>query len=103
MPVMARLRHKAAARQATEIREATERLRRETQHDPLMQLLSGAALPSLLHLERRAAEIVAAEDTVANCTLTTRSPSELRRLAATSGNEDALAELRRREVLPAAA
>lgn len=99
---MARLRHKAVQRKAGEIRDDAIDLRRLMRHDERFQKVAEKAIDNLGALERRAAEIVVTEDAT-DCTLTAREPDDLRRLAA-DGNEDAAAELRRREVLtPAAA
>lgn len=99
---MARLRHKGAQRKAGKLRDETTTLKRTMRHDDRFGKIADKAIDNLDALERRAAEIVVTEDAT-DCTLTARDPDDLRRLAA-DGNEDAAAELRRREVLaPAAA
>lgn len=99
---MARLRHKGAQRKAGQLRDDTRHLQRTMRHDKRFGSIAEKAVEELSALERRAAEIVVTEDAT-DCTLTARDADDLRRLAA-DGNEDAAAELRRREVLaPAAA
>ncbi|HEX7246434.1 MAG TPA: hypothetical protein VF245_12815 [Solirubrobacterales bacterium] len=99
---MARLRHIGARRKAGRLSEETTTLKRTMRHDERFGKIADKAIDNLDALERRAAEIVVTEDAT-DCTLTSREPDDLRRLAA-DGNEEAAAELRRREVLePAAA
>lgn len=98
---MARLRHIGAQRKAGKLRSETEQLQRTMRHDNRFQKVAGLAAIALGDLERRAAEIVVTEDAT-DCTLTSRDPEELRRLAA-DGNTDALSELNRRLAIPAAA
>lgn len=98
---MARLRYISAQRKAGKLRSEAEQLQRTMRHDRRFQRIADRAVGELTALERRAEGIVVTEDAT-DCTLTSRDPEDLRRLAA-DGNEDAAAELRRREVLPAAA
>lgn len=98
---MARLRHIGAQRKAGRLADETRSLKRTMRHDERFQKVADKAAGELDALERRAAEIVVAEDAT-DCTLTSRGEDELRRRAA-EGDRDAVAEQCRREVQPAAA
>ena len=98
---MARLRHIGAQRKAGKLADETNQLKRTMRHDQRFARVADKAIDNLEGLERRAAEIATTEE-VTDCTLTSRDPDELRRLAS-DGNADAASELRRREVLTPAA
>lgn len=98
---MARLRHKGAQRKAGKLRDETRQLGRTMRHDERFQRITEKAVGELDALERRAAEIVVTEDAT-DCSLTSRGEDELRRRAA-DGDRDAVAEQRRRDVVPSAA
>lgn len=86
---MNRLRDKAIARKARELHREARQLERISRHRPRVSGLIGEAAKELL-----------AEARAADCTLTSRDKEDLRRLAS-SGDEDAFAELTRREPVAA--
>jgi hypothetical protein len=92
---MNRLRDKAIARKAAKLRDEARQLERISQHQPRVSRLAGDARRSLA-----AAELQAAPGGVVDCALTSRDLGELTRRAS-SGDEDALAELTRREPVAA--
>ena len=86
---MSELRDKAIARKARELHREARQLERISRHRPRVSRLIGEAAKELL------------DESGVDCTLTSRSVEDLRRLAQ-SGDDEALAELiRRRELVPA--
>lgn len=99
-----RLRHEAVQRKVGAMKEEAIDLRRHMRHDEPFQQIAGNAVGALAALERRALEVREEEEDVeqTNASLTTRSISELRRLAAL-GHPEAMAEQLRREPLASVA
>lgn len=92
---MNRLRDKAIERKTRELREDAGQLERISRHQPRVSQLVGEARRSLAVAEIQA-------EPGANCTLTARDKEDLRRLSS-DGDEDAFAELTRRELESVAA
>lgn len=87
------LRDKAIERKARQLHREAGQLERISRHQPRVSQLVGEARRSLVAAESQA-------NPGADCTLTSRSREDLRRLAL-SGDEDAFAELTRREPVAA--
>ena len=90
---MNRLRDKAIARKAHQLRREAHQLEQISRHQPRVSQLVGEARRSLAAVELQL-------DPGADCTFTSRDREDLQRLAF-GGNEDAFAELTRREPVAA--
>jgi hypothetical protein len=87
------LRDNAIAGKTRELHREARRLERISRHQPRVSQLVGEARRNLAAAELQV-------EPGANCTLTARDKEDLQRLAS-SGDEDAFAELTRREVVAA--
>lgn len=98
IPVMAALRDKAIHRKAGELAEDAQHLERLSRDHPLVAANAGVAKDAARRAEQLAEEQV---EVHTDLSLTSRDDDELRRRAIT--DEDAVAEICRREAVPAAA